>query len=72
VVMAAVRSEWSGRLAVYVGDDFPLARRVGAAAGAVLNTSYSPGAAWEFGIERLLDALAVLVGTASDDPGPTV
>ncbi|MFZ3395139.1 TetR/AcrR family transcriptional regulator C-terminal domain-containing protein [Rhodococcus sp. 105337] len=72
VDMAEVWSAWSERLTVYVGDDFPLARRVGAAAGAVLNTSYSPGAAWEFGIERLLDALAVLVGTASDDPGPTV
>ena len=70
--MASVWSAWRERLASYVGDDFPLARRVGAAAGAALNTSYSPEAAWEFGRERVLDALAVLFRAGSDDPDPTV
>lgn len=68
--MAEVWSAWSERLASYVGDDFPLARRVGAAAGEALNTSYSPDAAWEFGRERILDALAALFRAASDDPAP--
>ncbi len=70
--MAAVWSAWRERLASYVGDDFPLARRVGAAAGAALNTSYSPDAAWEFGRDRVLDALAVLFRAGSDNPGPSV
>ncbi|MBM7460845.1 TetR/AcrR family transcriptional regulator [Rhodococcus coprophilus] len=70
--MAEVWSAWRARLASYVGNDFPLARRVGAAAGAVLNTSYSPEASWEFGRERVLDALAMLFRAGSDDSGPSL
>lgn len=52
--------EWSARLAAYVGDDFPLARRVGSAAGQVMGAAYSPSMAWEFGLSRVLDGLAAL------------
>ncbi|TCN50442.1 TetR family transcriptional regulator [Rhodococcus sp. SMB37] len=59
--MAEVWSSWHRRLAAYVGDEFPLARRVGAAAGEAMNTSYSPQAAWAFGLHRALDALESLI-----------
>ncbi|TQF74280.1 TetR family transcriptional regulator [Rhodococcus spelaei] len=59
--IAAVWSSWNERLGAYLGDDFPLARRVGAAAGAAMNTSYSPAAAWRFGLDRVLDAVQSLV-----------
>lgn len=52
--------EWSGRLAAYLGDDFPLARRVGAAAGEAMGAAFSPSLAWEFGLGRVLDGLAAL------------
>ncbi|MDH2413452.1 hypothetical protein [Nocardioides sp. CER19] len=51
---------WSGRLAAYLGDDHPLARRVGAAAGQAMQTSSSPDHAWDFGLARIVDGLAVL------------
>lgn len=57
---------WSVRLAAYLGDDFPLARRVGAAAGAAMNAAHSPGMAWEFGLTRVLDALAALAPDRTD------
>lgn len=59
--MAAAWADWSRRLAAYLGDDCALARRVGAAAGEAMNTSYSPDHAWKFGLERVLDALTSLV-----------
>lgn len=65
--MAEVWSSWNERLAAYVGDGFPLARRVGAAAGEAMNTSYSPDAAWAFGLDRVLDALEALVAAARPD-----
>jgi AcrR family transcriptional regulator len=52
--------EWSARLASYVGDEFPLAQRVGAAAGEAMGATSSPSAAWEFGLARVLDGLAAL------------
>ena len=52
--------EWSSRLAAYVGEEFPIARRVGAAAGEAMGTAYSPSLAWEFGLGRVLDGLAAL------------
>ena len=52
--------EWSVRLAAYVGDDFPAARRVGAAAGEAMGGASSPALAWEFGLGRVLDGLAAL------------
>lgn len=57
-----VWATWSGRLAAYLGDDAPLARRVGAAAGAALDGPYDARHAWRFGLERVLDALEALVG----------
>lgn len=55
--------EWGERLASYVGEDFPLARRVGAAAGEAMDAAYDPTMAWEFGLARVLDALAALAPT---------
>ncbi|MBM9460006.1 TetR/AcrR family transcriptional regulator [Nocardioides sp. zg-536] len=52
--------EWSARLQMYLGDTHPLARRVGAAAGAALNGPTSTTHAWDFGLERVLAALADL------------
>ncbi|MFV2099974.1 TetR/AcrR family transcriptional regulator [Micromonospora sp. LOL_024] len=42
---------------------FPTAVRVGAAAGAAQNAAYDPDQAYEFGLARLLDGLAVLIAT---------
>lgn len=49
------------RLATYVGDDFPLAVRIGAAAGEELQAAYRPDYAWQFGLDRVLDGLAALI-----------
>jgi AcrR family transcriptional regulator len=57
---AALWRQWADRLAGYVGDAYPLARRVGAAAGAAMNAAYSPTHAYEFGLDRVLAALADL------------
>ncbi|NAZ88559.1 TetR/AcrR family transcriptional regulator, partial [Kineococcus indalonis] len=43
---------------------YPRAVRVGAAAGAAHGSAHDPEHAFEFGLQRLLDALAVLVETA--------
>jgi AcrR family transcriptional regulator len=40
---------------------YPTAARVGAAAGAAHRGAYSPGHAYEFGLERVLDGLGVLI-----------
>jgi AcrR family transcriptional regulator len=48
------------RLAAYVGDDFPLAGRVGSAAGEAMQAAYSPDHAWRFGLARVIDGLATL------------
>jgi AcrR family transcriptional regulator len=40
---------------------YPTAARVGAAAGAAQGGAYSPDRAWEFGLERVLDGLGVLI-----------
>lgn len=61
--MAASWDVWGPRLAAYLGDAHPLARRVGAAAGAELGAAYSPDHAWHFGLDRVLDALAALAPT---------
>jgi AcrR family transcriptional regulator len=44
---------------------YPLATRVGSAAGAAHGTAYEPGHAYEFGLARLLDGLAVLIERAT-------
>lgn len=48
-------------LADLVGDDYPLARRVGAAAGEQLGAPYDAKAAWEFGLARVLSGLESVV-----------
>lgn len=58
--MPAAWARWAGRLAGYLGDAHPLARRVGGAAGEAMNAPSSPAHAWEFGLARVLDALGVL------------
>ncbi|MBW6437740.1 TetR/AcrR family transcriptional regulator [Actinoplanes hulinensis] len=48
---------------------YPTATRVGAAAGSAMGAAYEPGHAYEFGLARVLDGLAALIGTAgSRDP----
>jgi AcrR family transcriptional regulator len=66
--IAAVWSAWQGRLADYLGVHVPLARRVGAAAGAAMDAPYSTEHAWRFGLDRVLDALEALVGAAGGGP----
>ena len=62
--------QWADRLAEYVGDAYPLARRVGAAAGAAMNAAYSPTDAYEFGLDRVLAALADLRPAGANRSGP--
>ncbi|QEW02784.1 TetR/AcrR family transcriptional regulator [Microbacterium lushaniae] len=57
----AIWSESADTLAHYVGQDFPLARRVGAAAGESMGGPYSPDAAWEFGLGRVIAGLAAII-----------
>jgi hypothetical protein len=57
---ASLWQQWRDRLAGYAGDTYPLAARVGAAAGAAMNAAYSPSRAYDFGLERVLAALADL------------
>ncbi|MFS3127679.1 TetR/AcrR family transcriptional regulator C-terminal domain-containing protein [Nocardioides sp. Bht2] len=47
-------------LADYLGDAYPLAQRVGAAAGEAMGGVGEPSFAWRFGLARLLDGLAAL------------
>ncbi|MEV0896534.1 TetR/AcrR family transcriptional regulator [Actinoplanes sp. NPDC049802] len=49
---------------------FPTATRVGAAAGAAMGAAYDPVQAYEFGLARVLDGLAALIGT--DGPAVTL
>jgi AcrR family transcriptional regulator len=58
---ASLWAQWSDRLATYLGEGYPLAVRVGAAAGQVMNAPHSPPHAYEFGLDRVIDALAGLV-----------
>lgn len=44
---------------------FPTAARVGAAAGAAHGAAYSPEHMYTFGLERVLDGLAALIGDAT-------
>ena len=45
---------WGARLAAYLGDEHPLAQRVGAAAGEANQGAYSADAAWAFGLDRVV------------------
>lgn len=46
---------------VFDPERYPLAARVGAAAGAELEAAYAPDQAFEFGLGRLLDGIAALL-----------
>ncbi|MFG1921708.1 TetR/AcrR family transcriptional regulator C-terminal domain-containing protein [Cryptosporangium sp. NPDC048952] len=46
---------------VFDASRYPLAARVGAAAGETHGAAYSPAHAYEFGLERVLDGLAALI-----------
>ena len=48
-------------LGSYVGDDFPLAREVGAAAGAANGAPYDAHRAWDFGLTRVVAGLSDLI-----------
>lgn len=45
---------------------YPLAARVGAAAGEAQGATWSADRAWTFGLERVLDGLAALIDTRSE------
>ncbi|WP_413768249.1 TetR/AcrR family transcriptional regulator [Rhodococcus pyridinivorans] len=66
--MGEAWARWNERLAHYLGDDHPLAQRVGAAAGAEMNAAYSAHHAWEFGLQRVLDGLEPLVSNGRVRP----
>jgi AcrR family transcriptional regulator len=56
----------SGPLLARVLDEgtYPTATRVGAAAGAAHGSTYSPGHAYDFGLQRVLDGLAAIIDSA--------
>lgn len=59
-------SQVGPELAHYVTpDEFPLATRIGSAAGAAIGGAYNAEHAWRFSLERLLDGLEPLVRHAS-------
>jgi AcrR family transcriptional regulator len=51
---------------VFDADAYPTAARVGAAAGAAHGSTYDPGHAYDFGLQRVLDGLAALIDAAAD------
>jgi AcrR family transcriptional regulator len=53
---------------VFDQDKYPVAARVGAAAGAAHGAAYSPGHAYHFGLQRILDGLGALIGNRSAPP----
>jgi AcrR family transcriptional regulator len=54
---------------VFDASSYPTAARVGSAAGAAQGGAWSAEAAWDFGLARVLDGLAVLVEHGSGGPG---
>ncbi|MET9491661.1 TetR/AcrR family transcriptional regulator C-terminal domain-containing protein [Nocardia sp. NPDC006630] len=50
---------------VFSADRYPLAARVGAAAGQAHDSAYSADHAYDFGLARVLDGLAALIETSS-------
>lgn len=58
---AEVWQESAGPLSRYVGDSYPLAQRVGQAAGEHMAAPYSAEHAWEFGIQRVIAGLSALI-----------
>ena len=68
--------ESNGPLLAMIFDKhtYPTATRIGAAAGAALGGAYNPDHAYEFGLQRVLDGLGVLVerraATVTDTAAP--
>jgi hypothetical protein len=65
-------NEWwatSGPLLARVLDEtaYPIAARVGSAAGAAYGGAHSPGHAYTFGLERVLAGLSQLIGWHSGE-----
>lgn len=60
---AEVWQESVAPLTRYVDDAYPLARRVGQAAGEHMAAPYSASHAWEFGLRRVVAGLADLIET---------
>lgn len=56
--------------AVLDPDQFPVAARVGAAAGAAYQSATAPAREFEFGLERILDGVEVLVRARHRDDTP--
>jgi AcrR family transcriptional regulator len=54
---------------VFDESAYPTAARVGAAAGAAHGSAYSPGHAYDFGLQRVLDGLAALIGNPAGPAG---
>jgi AcrR family transcriptional regulator len=52
---------------VFDAKVYPTAARVGAAAGQAHGAAYNPDHAYEFGLERVLDGLGVLITTRASD-----
>ena len=50
-------------------DAYPLAVRVGSAAGAAHGSAHDPDHAYHFGLERLLDGLAALIDRTRNTTG---
>lgn len=61
-------AEMGPELARYVtSEEYPLATRIGAAAGERLGGAYDAEEGWRFGLERLLDGLAPIVAARHAD-----
>ena len=56
-----VWTETAARLGRYVGDGYPLAQRIGQAAGESMGAPYSAAQAWRFGLERVIASLADII-----------
>ncbi|PTL79877.1 TetR/AcrR family transcriptional regulator [Vitiosangium sp. GDMCC 1.1324] len=50
---------------------YPTAARVGAAAGATYGAAHDPQHAFEFGLQRVLDGIEVLIQARAERPGPS-
>lgn len=53
-------------------EEFPLASRIGVAAGEAIGGAYDAEASWEFGLERVLDGLAPLMNGQGEDSGESM
>jgi AcrR family transcriptional regulator len=55
---------------VFDGEKYPIAARVGAAAGEEYGAAYSPDHGFRFGVDRLLDGVQMLIDARSGPAGP--